>query len=111
MKRFIFVFLLLPLVIFAGERKHALVIGLDGVLPAALKVAKTPIMDSLALNGAITFKAFAGGEKGTKTEQATSSGPGWSSILTGVWIASCSRSRFVAIVFSMFIENDAGWIF
>jgi hypothetical protein len=78
--------LFLPLVLLAGETKHALVIGLDGVLPAALKVAKTPVMDSLVLNGAISFHVFAGGEKDTETQQATSSGPGWSSILTGVWI-------------------------
>jgi Ca2+-binding RTX toxin-like protein len=30
-------------------------------------------------------ESYIGGEKGTASEQATSSGPGWSTLLTGVW--------------------------
>ncbi|MDA0812213.1 MAG: LamG domain-containing protein, partial [Verrucomicrobia bacterium] len=39
----------------------------------------------LADGGAVTYNAFAGGVVGTPTTQITSSGPGWSSLLTGVW--------------------------
>lgn len=65
--------------------KHALVIGLDGVRSDALTQASTPNIDALIAAGAVSHDAFAGGELGTATEQRTLSGPGWSSILTGVW--------------------------
>ena len=42
-------------------------------------------MDALIASGSVTYNAFAGGVLGTPTQQSTSSGPGWSSILTGVW--------------------------
>ncbi len=70
--------------LFGGRR--VLVVGIDGVRPDALQAANTPNMDALAANGAITYDAYAGGVLGTPTQQATSSGPGWSSILTGVWV-------------------------
>jgi len=66
--------------------KHALVIGVDGLRPDAVKVAYTPNLDALIANGAVSYDAYAGGELGKSTQQATSSGPSWSSILTGVWI-------------------------
>jgi predicted AlkP superfamily pyrophosphatase or phosphodiesterase len=67
-------------------RKHVLVIGIDGLRPDALVAANTPALDELIGNGAVTYDAYAGGERRTQTQQATSSGPGWSSILTGVWV-------------------------
>lgn len=66
--------------------KHVLVIGIDGLRPDALIAADTPVLDELIGNGTVTYDAYAGGELGTETQQATSSGPGWSSILTGVWV-------------------------
>ena len=66
--------------------KHALVIGVDGVRADALREAFTPNIDSLIAEGTVSYDAFAGGDVGTPTEQRTLSGPGWSSILTGVWI-------------------------
>ena len=66
--------------------KHALVIGVDGVRADALREASTPNIDSLIAEGAVSYDAFAGGHLETPTEQPTWSGPGWSSILTGVWI-------------------------
>ncbi len=66
--------------------KHVLVIGIDGVRPDALKVSDTPNMDKLINAGAVSYNAYAGGEFGMETQQATSGGPGWSSILTGVWV-------------------------
>jgi hypothetical protein len=70
----------------ASRSKHVLVVGVDGLLVAALQQASTPVLDGLVADGAVTYDAFAGGELGTPTEQATFSGPGWSSILTGVWV-------------------------
>ena len=70
----------------ASSTKHALVIGVDGVRADALQQVSTPNIDALIAEGAISYDAFAGGELGTSTEQPTFSGPGWSSILTGVWI-------------------------
>ena len=69
-----------------SSTKHALVIGVDGVRADALREASTPNIDALIAEGAVSYDAFAGGELGTSTEQPTFSGPGWSSILTGVWI-------------------------
>lgn len=69
-----------------SSTKHVLVIGLDGVRADALREASTPNIDALIAEGAVSYDAFAGGELGASTEQPTWSGPGWSSILTGVWI-------------------------
>jgi len=68
------------------KSKHALVIGVDGVRVDGLLAASTPTLDGLIASGTVTYEAFAGGEPGTATEQPTFSGPGWSSILTGVWV-------------------------
>ena len=78
-----------------GQQK-SLVIGIDGLGfgQQGFSVAETPSLDSLidgsfaggAYRGAYTDDAFAGGIVGTPSQQSTVSGPGWSSILTGVWI-------------------------
>jgi len=67
---------------------HVLVIGIDGCRPDALIAASTPNLDDLIASGVVTYHAFAGGgaELSDDTQQATSSGPGWSSICTGVWV-------------------------
>ncbi|RLB39543.1 MAG: nucleotide pyrophosphatase [Deltaproteobacteria bacterium] len=70
----------------ASKTKHALVIGIDGLRFDALQQVSTPAMDALIADGTVTYEAIAGGELGTATEQRTLSGPGWSSILTGVWV-------------------------
>jgi predicted AlkP superfamily pyrophosphatase or phosphodiesterase len=69
-----------------SSTKHAVVIGVDGVRADALREASTPNIDSLIAEGTVSYDAFAGGDLETPTEQPTWSGPGWSSILTGVWI-------------------------
>ena len=69
----------------APKSKHVLVVGIDGVRVDALQQADTPSLDGLIAVGTVTYDAFAGGILGTPSEQATWSGPGWSSILTGVW--------------------------
>ncbi len=68
------------------KSKHVLIIGIDGALVSAVQSADTPNLDSLITNGAYTWHAYGGGILNTDTQQATSSGPAWSSILTGVWV-------------------------
>ncbi len=58
-------------------RRRVLVIGIDGCRPDALIAANTPIIDGLIANGCVSYLA--------QTGDITSSGPGWSSLLTGVW--------------------------
>ncbi len=69
-------------------KRHVLIIGIDGVRPDALQDAAAPNLQALAWEGRTSWQAYAGGGAGKDdpTRQATSSGPGWSSILTGVWV-------------------------
>ncbi len=72
---------------FGGRR--VLIIGIDGcradALRAAMDSGQAPALRKLASEGCANWSVFAGGELGGATEQATSSGPGWSTIFTGVW--------------------------
>ena len=61
-------------------------IGIDGVRSDALQAAETAAIDALIADGVVSYDGFAGGELDGATQQATLSGPGWSTILTGVWI-------------------------
>lgn len=62
----------------AGSKPgKVLIIGIDGCRPDALKAAKTPHLDRLVREGALSETA--------QTGPITVSGPGWSSMLTGVW--------------------------
>lgn len=54
-----------------------LIIGIDGVRPDALQLAETPAIDTLIANGCVAYDA--------STSAYTVSGPGWSTILCGVW--------------------------
>lgn len=63
--------------------KKVLVVGIDGCRPDALAKAETPHLDNLIKNGAFTDSATILGSRYQKNN--TISGPGWSSILTGVW--------------------------
>ncbi len=60
-----------------SQTKHALIFGIDGCRPDALRKAKTPYIDSLIANGSFSPNA--------QTGEITISGPGWSDMLTGVW--------------------------
>ena len=97
--------------------RHVLIIGLDGVRADSIQAANTPNIDALISNGAVTYNAFAGGVLGQPSQQATVSGPGWSSILTGVWVDkhnvsnnSFSGRNFVSYphLFSRIKQGDAG---
>ncbi|MBY0261086.1 MAG: alkaline phosphatase family protein, partial [Phycisphaerales bacterium] len=59
----------------AAVRK-VLIIGIDGLRPDALAAADAPSIDALIADGAYSAAAQA--------EDITISGPGWSSMLTGV---------------------------
>ncbi len=58
-------------------QKRVLVIGIDGVRADILAELQTPAIDALAADGAFSGRI--------QTRAQTVSGPGWSSILTGVW--------------------------
>jgi predicted AlkP superfamily pyrophosphatase or phosphodiesterase len=61
----------------AAPARKVLLIGLDGVRVDVMAQAVTPQLDSLAGQGIFTDRA--------RTGDPTVSGPGWSSMLTGVW--------------------------
>ena len=65
--------------------RHVLILGVDGVLPSAIAPARATNLLQLAAAGVASWDAYAGGQPGTITRQQTVSGPGWGSILTGVW--------------------------
>ncbi|MCI0459415.1 MAG: alkaline phosphatase family protein [Gemmataceae bacterium] len=57
--------------------RKVLIVGIDGCRPDALKAAKAPHLHGLIREGAFSDQA--------QTGDATISGPGWTSMLTGVW--------------------------
>jgi predicted AlkP superfamily pyrophosphatase or phosphodiesterase len=61
-----------------GRAPKVLLIGLDGVRVDVLVQASTPNIDALAAGGGLSLEA--------QTRPNTVSGPGWSSMLTGVWM-------------------------
>jgi hypothetical protein len=61
----------------APASPKVLVLGIDGVRPDRLADAHTPTLDSLIAQGAYSDRAL--------TRPPTVSGPGWSSMLIGVW--------------------------
>ena len=73
----------------AFDGRRVLLIGIDGCRPDALRKlvenGRAPHLRSLVEGGTVTWNAYAGGKQGEDAEQDTSSGPGWSTILTGVW--------------------------
>ena len=63
--------------------KKVLLIGMDGTRFDALEAAKTPNLHELMKNGSYSGECLILGERYQKND--TISGPGWSTILTGVW--------------------------
>lgn len=63
---------------------RVLIIGLDGLRAEAIAAAKTPNLDSLMERGFSDLNALTG--------DVSLSGPGWASMLTGVW---CDKHRVV----------------
>ena len=74
--------LLLGLLVFLsvstfGQQRKVLIIGIDGTRQDALQAASTPAIDALISNATYTYDGL--------TQFPTYSGPGWTSMLTGVW--------------------------
>ena len=75
---------------FSGKR--VLFIGIDGcradAVTTAIERGMAPQLKAISQdkNGLLTLKCYAGGELGKPTHQPTVSGPGWTSLLTGVWM-------------------------
>lgn len=63
----------------AVRKPRVLLIGIDGCRPDALLAAEAPHLHKLIHEGAFSDKA--------QTGEFTISGPGWASMLTGVWTA------------------------
>ncbi len=59
-----------------GVERKVLIVGIDGVRADSLLAASTPNIDAIIADGAVDWSCQA--------EDITISGPGWSSILTGV---------------------------
>ncbi|TCR68333.1 Ig-like domain-containing protein [Bosea sp. BK604] len=86
--------------------KHVVFVGLDGAQYSELL--------QLGQNGITNLdhlEAYAGGVQGTATQQGTVSGPGWSTLLTGVWanqhgITGNSNSPINPAVQSLFERID-----
>ncbi len=79
MKSSTIVFLMfIHITLFSQINRKALIIGIDGVRGDAALVANTPKMDALADQGIVSYEA--------QTLANTVSGPGWTTILTGVWM-------------------------
>jgi hypothetical protein len=72
---------------FGGRR--VLLIGIDGCRADAVRTlagdGRAPHLAKLIKDGTVTWNAFAGGILDADSQQDTSSGTGWSTILTGVW--------------------------
>lgn len=68
----------------AAEKRHkVLILGMDGTRRDAVRAAETPHLDRLIAHGTFADATQILGSRPTKNN--TISGPGWSSILTGVW--------------------------
>jgi predicted AlkP superfamily pyrophosphatase or phosphodiesterase len=67
----------------AAKPKKVLIIGIDGCRFDALRAARTPHLDRLIREGALDGASQILGRRYQGND--TVSGPGWSSILTGVW--------------------------
>lgn len=63
--------------LFSGKDPKVLIIGIDGCRPDGITAANTPNLDALIADGTYSLDA--------RNTGITSSGPGWSSMLTGVW--------------------------
>ncbi len=74
----------------APKSARVMIIGMDGARAEALNVANTPHLDQLRADGLADLHAITG--------DVSLSGPGWASMLTGVW---CDKHHVV--------DNDASW--
>ena len=64
-----------------SQKKKVLLIGIDGLQFEQISKNRTPNFDEFTIK-----KGYNGGVFGTPSQQVTSSGPSWTTILTGVWV-------------------------
>ena len=81
MKKFFFLLIICVLssTVFS-QKKKVLLIGIDGLQLEQIAKANTPNFDKFTIK-----KGYNGGILGSPSQQVTSSGPSWTTILTGVW--------------------------
>lgn len=91
-----------------SKKKKVLLVGIDGLQIEKISNTATPNLDKLLIK-----KGYSGGITGTASEQKTKSGPGWTTILTGVWLNkhgvpdnSSSHKSKVKSVFQLIKEHD-----
>lgn len=77
MKNLLITILTFFTVLLVNAQNKVLILGLDGCRSSALLAANTPNIDTLLNHATYSFDAL--------TQYPTWSGPGWSSMLTGVW--------------------------
>ena len=75
-----FIVLLSIFYLLEGKEKKLLLIGIDGCRSDALQIASTPNIDNIIEEGLFISNALC-----SINGQKTKSGPGWASLLTGVW--------------------------
>lgn len=78
-KSIILVFVFITAII-SGQKKKVLLIGIDGLQFEQIAKVNTPNFDKFIIK-----RGYNGGIFGTPSQQVTSSGPSWVTILTGVW--------------------------
>ncbi len=69
-----------------AKRKRVLLVGIDGCRSDPLAAAEIPNLRTRMAGGTVTWDAVAGGIKDSSSQQQTVSGPGWASVLCGVWV-------------------------
>lgn len=68
------------------SRRKSLVIGIDGAGLSRITAADTPVLDRLRKQGTTSLAyRYGTAPVGLTQEASTVSGPGWSTLLTGVW--------------------------
>lgn len=80
MKNYILLLFMLVTAITFGQKKKVLLIGIDGLQFGQIAKVNTPNFDKFVIK-----RGYNAGIFGTPSQQVTSSGPSWVTILTGVW--------------------------
>jgi len=80
MSRFFVLLFLVSSTILYSQKRKVLLIGIDGLQFEQINKIGTPNFDKFQIK-----RGYNGGILGTKSQQVTSSGPSWVTILTGVW--------------------------
>lgn len=80
MNRFFVLLFLVSSTILYSQKRKVLLIGIDGLQFEQINKIGTPNFDKFQIK-----RGYNGGILGTSSQQVTSSGPSWVTILTGVW--------------------------